>query len=250
MVQSQISLTVLKKVLIDSHPQRQQLLEIYGRLPQTRCRRQAYCCALLPEMTLLEGLQILKKMEEMSVSQRTNLTKGIIQYFFINPAKITSCPFLRDRECLIYPSRPFGCRAYGLWSENYYEGLFEQSRQAKSFSQQQWQKLGVDLPKEVIEFQVPYCKWVQSDSRFPVNDASLLKAWDDIDALSEVLISGDHLFKNRYLSDLSFLLAALTFDDPKVLRLKFWVVQDMVNMGCSERLSGLINQCFDLLGES
>ena len=240
----------LKQSLIDSQSQRRELAAIYSRLPQTHCRSQALCCSLLPEMTLLEALQVLEKISEMPASQRIDLTYRITRYFFLNPIEITACPFLVDRACLIYSDRPFGCRAYGLWSKNYYERLFEQSRQAKMFSQQQWEKLGVTLPKEVVAFTVPYCSSVQLLSHSFISDESLLSAWDNIESLSQTLSPGHHQFKTGYLSDFGFFLAGLFFGIPEALRLKLLIVREIVNTGSSGRVSALKKRCFDLFAGS
>jgi Fe-S-cluster containining protein len=249
MVYPMITLPVLKKLIGVSDPQRQELKKIYARLPQTHCQRQTRCCSLLPEMTLLEALQVLEKMGQMPSSLRMDLIRQTIHYFFVNPAKITTCPFLKGQDCLIYPHRFFGCRAYGLWSQTYYQDLVEHSRQAKLFFRLQWEKLGVNLPKEVVDFQVPYCSLVKTDSLVPVNYEFLLKAWNDIESLSQVLNAGHHFFKTSYLSDLSFFLAGLTFGLRQAVQLKFLVVQDLVQKGNSGRLDQLINQCTDLLAE-
>jgi hypothetical protein len=245
-----ITLSILNKLLSDSEPQRRELQKIYARLPQTHCRRQTRCCSLLPEMTLLEALQVLEKMMQMPSSLRMRLTKQTIHYFFVNPAKLTACPFLKGHDCLIYPDRFFGCRAYGLWSQNFYRDLAEHSRQAKLFSRLQWEKLGVNVPKEVLDFQVPYCSMVTAGSVVPINDEFLLRAWDDIESQSQVLHSGHHFFKTNYLSDLSFLLAGLTFGVRPAVHSKFLVVQDLVQTGNSGRLDQLISQCTDLLAKA
>jgi hypothetical protein len=245
-----ITLPVLKKLIGDSDPQRRELQKIYTRLPQTNCRRQTRCCSLLPEMTLLEILQVFDKMGQMPPSLRMDLFKQLIHYFFVNPAKLSACPFLKGHDCLIYPDRFFGCRAYGLWSRGYYQDLAEHSRQTKGHFRHQWGKLGVTLPKEVFDFQVPYCSLVKPDSLMPINDEILLRAWDDIENQSQVLNAAHHFFKTSYLSDLSFLLAGLTFGLMKAVHLKFLIVQDLVQKGSSDRLDQLINQCTDLLAET
>jgi hypothetical protein len=37
--------------------------------------------------------------------------------------------------------------------------LAEGDRQAKVNLHRQWKHLGISLPKDVIDFQVPYCRW-------------------------------------------------------------------------------------------
>jgi Fe-S-cluster containining protein len=70
---------------------------------------------MLPEMTLVEALPVIRRLVEMAATMRNRLIKKIIGHFFLNPVEITSCPFLEGQECLIYPDRFFGCRSYGLW---------------------------------------------------------------------------------------------------------------------------------------
>jgi Fe-S-cluster containining protein len=236
----------LKQVRLASQPQRHELAAIYSRLPQTNCRRQALCCTLLPEVSFLEGLQAIQKMQEMPSALRLDLSQKLIRYFFVNPVKITYCPFLQDQECLIYADRPFGCRAYGLWSKKFYRQLFEQNRQAKLLLGHQWEKLGVTLPAEVVEFQVPYCSFVCSDSFNPMSDAFLLNAWDDIDKLSQTLQPGHHLFQTTFFSDLSFLFVGMTFGPTKAVHFKVQIVQEMIQSGYSKRLEQLVAQCPDL----
>ena len=233
----------------DSDPMLQELQGAYALLPDTRCRRRTHCCTMLPEVTLIEALAAIKQLTNDASAVREKLLKNIIRYFFLNPVEITSCPFLKDQDCLIYEHRFFGCRAYGLWSQEHYETLALRDRQAKVHFQKQWKNMGISLPRDVIEFQVPYCPFVETDPLSDVNDAMLLDVSDSIESISEGHLRWHHLFAQRYFSDLSFLLASLAFGFTDVVRMKLEVVSDMVNTGKREKLNKVFNTLPDLLAE-
>jgi Fe-S-cluster containining protein len=87
--------------------------------------------------------------------------RRLIEYFLINAARISACPFLQNSGCLIYDHRPFGCRAYGLWSPETYQPKQEAAQQAQSVVAQAWAGLGIRLPENVIGHNLPYCNHVK-----------------------------------------------------------------------------------------
>ena len=151
---------VIRALLAGSAAQRLALKETYAQLPSTRCRRRTHCCSLLPEMSLLEALTAVQLLLDMVPEQKLQVSKRLLHYFFLNPVEILSCPFLEGNDCLVYQQRFFGCRAYGLWSRKYYQKQAKLSQQAKRIGQQQWQRLGVALPQEVVDFRLNYCPHV------------------------------------------------------------------------------------------
>jgi Fe-S-cluster containining protein len=238
---------VIQELLAESKDQRLALMEAYAHLPHTRCRRRTYCCSLLPEMSLLEGLSAIQGVLEMKPEQRSWMNKRLIRYFLLNPVEIRSCPFLEGNSCLIYPKRFFGCRAYGLWSEEYYRKKAEQSRQAKTLNQRQWQRLGFSLPQEVVDFNLDYCPYVEWDGTTEVDDTFLLNAFDTIENLSEQLLPWHNTFHHQYFSDLSFLLASISFGLQRAVQLKFEVVRHVLLTGDKGRVDQLIDKHDDFL---
>ena len=182
-----ISLRIIQDLLDKSKKQRAELREAYALVPASHCRRRALCCTLLPEISLVEALAAIQCLLEMDPITRLRLTRGLVRYFFLNSVRITSCPFLVDTNCLIYENRFFGCRAYGLWSKHYYNELAAYSYQMKRHNQKQWQNLGIFLPHEVVDFQVPYCPHVKPDVGTSVDDETLPHAADKIEILSKQL---------------------------------------------------------------
>ena len=236
---------VLQKLINSSAPFRPQLEEIYTQLPATVCRRRTHCCSLLPEMTLLEALQAIAYLVRLPEDLRKDLLERILLYFFLNPVEIRTCPFLQDRDCLIYRVRFFGCRAYGLWSKDYYEEWSRENRQSKDPLQQEWKKLGVSLPAEVSHFQVPYCHRVKPEPPAASNDQVLFHLSERIENLSWELGPQHREFREQTFSDLSFFLAGLQFGTLEAVRLKFFIVRDMIQKGDRSRLDGVLNQLTD-----
>lgn len=222
---------------------------MYALIPKTQCQRRAFCCSMLPEMTLIEALTTIHQLVNQDSSLRRQFLKKIVRYFFLNPLEITMCPFLDGRDCLIYQNRFFGCRAYGLWSKDYYEKLTDSSRQVKNQIQKQWENLGIFLPQKVIDFQVPYCLNVKVNGHASINDEMLLNISGKIEKLSQHLSQWHQSFRQSYFSDLSFLLASLVFGITGAVRMKFAIVSDIVTSGNRSKLDRIVRELPDLFAE-
>lgn len=199
-------------------------------------------------MNLLEALAAIRMLAKMSSAQRLQVYRRILSYFFLNPVEIISCPFLQGQDCLIYENRFFGCRAYGLWSRQYYDEQAEGSRQAKQLSQTQWKGLGVRLPQPVVDFRLSYCPHVEVEEGVQVDDDMILHISDAIETLSGQLAPWHDAFNQRYFSDLSFLLAALAFDMQQAVQLKFEIVRDVLATNDRARIDNIVDNLSDFLG--
>ena len=245
-----ISRQNLSDLLQISESRLRELQDTYSMLPATRCRRSAHCCSMLPEMTLLEALGAVQLLREQSSPVRHQLIKNIVSYFFINPARLSACPFLAGRDCRIYNNRFFGCRAYGMWSQEYYNSLAAHSRETKKAVQQQWRKLGISLPQQVIDFQLPYCRHVTTVGDNPIDDEGLSRFADAIETLSEQFIDWHHIFNRNYFADLSFLTTSLIFGITGAIQIKFTVVRDLVTTGDRTRLKKILGELPDPFTEA
>lgn len=201
---------------------------------------------MLPEMTLLEALVSIQRLSEMNAAVRRRFIKFITTYFFLNPVEIMHCPFLDGRECLIYPDRFFHCRAYGLWSPVYYETLADRNRRAKITLRKQWENLGVSLPRKVVDFQMPYCRYVEPEDQNKGYDGVLRHTSDQIEALSRSFSHLHETFCTEYFSDLSFLLTTLMFGVSVAVHMKFNIVRDIITRQDRARLDGVIRELPDL----
>lgn len=249
-MKSHFSRQVLADLLQQSNTGLRELQRTYNLLPATQCCRNTHCCAMLPEMTLLEALDAVQLLVNQSSRVRQQLINNIVSYFFINPVEITACPFLSDRDCLIYHNRFFGCRAYGLWSPDYYDSLASRNRQAKEAVQQQWRELGVSLPQQLVDFQVPYCRHVDIDGDGTIDDQGLDQVADTIESLSAQFIDWNRVFNQNYFADLSFLITSLIFGVTGAVQIKFTVVRDMVITGDRTRLDKILGDLPDPLSEA
>ncbi|MBI4763835.1 MAG: hypothetical protein HY787_04440 [Deltaproteobacteria bacterium] len=236
----------LRKLIQNSASLRRDLQKIYDRIPATRCLRQGQCCSLLPEMTFLEALQALSVLESRPLSDRINVTQKMVRYFLGNAMEISSCPFLQGRDCLIYQDRFFGCRAYGLWSGVFYQNLADQNRQGKRVLQQQWEKLGISLPAEVLSFKIPYCSQVETDPPLEISDEMLSAASDRIENLSGEMNPWDQEFRGKYFSDLSFFLTGLQFGPQEAVRLKYFITKDIIQKADRSLMDQVLSRVKDL----
>ena len=237
---------VIRELLAGSTEQRLALKETYAQLPGTRCRRRTHCCSLLPEMSLVEALTAVQLLVDMVPKQRHQLSRRMIHYFFLNPVEICMCPFLEGQACLIYQERFLGCRAYGLWSREYYQKQANCSRQGKLLSQQQWQRVGVALPQEVVDFHLDYCPHVELEGYVSVHDELLVQTSDVIDSISAQLVPWHDQFRQEYFSDLSFLLASTSLGLQQAIQLKFEIVRDILSTGNHEKVEDIVDKLDDL----
>lgn len=245
-----LSLDGIREVLQRSEFQQQALQKAYALLPQTRCRRKAFCCSMLPEMTLVEALAVIQKMIDMTPAQRRRLVNQIARYFFLNAVQITACPFLDGQDCSIYEDRFLGCRTYGLWSAKYYRKLADRNQLAKKQLQDQWRHLGINLPPAVVDFKVPYCLDVATIDGKKADDRLLRKVCDKVESLSRELATAHQEFQHSYFSDFSFLLCAMMFGFTEAVQLKFEIVKQILHTGKRKILNTVINECPDIFAES
>lgn len=240
---------VIRELLAGSATQRLALKETYAQLPSTRCRRRTHCCSLLPEMSLVEALTAIQLLVDMVPKQRHQLRRRMIHYFFLNPLEICMCPFLEGQGCLVYQDRFLGCRTYGLWSRKYYQKQAKLSQQAKLLGQQQWQRLGVALPQEVVDFHLDYCPHVEAEGDVSVNDELLVQTSDVIDSISAQLVPWHDQFRQEYFSDLSFLLASISLGLQQAIQLKFEIVRDILSTGNREKVEHTVDKLDDFFGD-
>ena len=243
-----LSWPIICGLVLASGEELDRLRKLYHRLPKTVCLRRAHCCALLPEMTFVEALSAVRCLLDLECAARNDLLKRVLKYFFLNAVEITSCPFLNQGACSIYPDRFFGCRAYGLWSQRLYQTRASDDRQAKKALSDQWKKLGVSLPSSVIEFQTPYCPHVKPEGGAGVNDRTLLRVDRDIDRLSRLYSRWGRSFGRVYFHDLSFLMASLTFGASGAARMKFSLVREMLYTGGRQTLDDILTGLPDIGG--
>ena len=216
----------------------EKLQSLYQRLPDTRCdcEQPGVCCRFLPEMTTLEALQWVKVLTDLPDDELTAKLRTFVEFYFSNPARLTGCPFLNDGGCSIYDARTFGCRAYGLWSQELGNVRTADSRNQKKALGAMWKRFGVDLPAGVVEFEIDYCDKVDTVSGEDVTDAELMDVLQQIYDLDQPLKELQAKFENEYHSDFSFLITALALGMKKAILEKFAVIKEIIQKGSEDRL--------------
>ncbi len=248
-MQSILTKQTIRSLLLNSSNELKELQEIYKLFPQTICQRKTLCCSLLPEMTFIEALWGIQQLIGLDQVTRMKVIKKIVRYFFINPIEISSCPFLENIECLIYENRFFGCRAYGLWSREYYEELAEESYEAKKQLQKQWEKLGISLPQHVVDFHVPYCLDVQPKEQTDIDDEKLQELYEVTERISNNFNPWNQIFNQTYFADFSFLLASLLLGLKQAAHIKFYVVKEILDKSDPTRLNRILENIQDVCND-
>lgn len=216
------------------------LKRLYERIPATTCDRRARCCALIPEVSYVEFLYMLRALGRLHQDVRTEIVEKTIKYFFLNAVRIDSCPFLHHNICLIYEDRPYTCRAYGLWSKTRYETLVAKNKKAKESVRAAWETLGIKLPADVVAYRPAYCDHVTVSPGDPITDAGLDLIQTEILSLEGGLEQGTRRFTQVFFSDPSFLLTSTTIEYRSCLIEKVTVVREYLSNKRSSRLKQLI----------
>jgi len=97
------------------------LSEIYRKLPDTICDNCGKCCSKAPFYGVgsysIEFINIKRYMEEyVSSNEKATLIQKALNYDGERLSKTAKCVFRDDegKRCIIYPVRPWGCRAASL----------------------------------------------------------------------------------------------------------------------------------------
>lgn len=237
-----ITFEEIKAAIIDVKPLFSELQDLYGCLPQTdcQCEQPGVCCAFLPEMTWMEAVQWIRLIQEMPADARTKILKKFLAFYLTNPLRSAGCPFLENGACGIYESRPFACRAYGLWTPEFGKVRTQKSRQDRKALLQMWQKFGLELPLQTVEFEIDYCDQVFCTTEKSMSDSQLMDILQQIYELDQGLAELQTKFEAEYHSDFSFLIASLALGYRKAVLGKFAVIKEMVQQGTEERLEQML----------
>jgi Fe-S-cluster containining protein len=221
-----------------------ELQDLYGCLPDTgcQCEQPGVCCAFLPEMTWMEALQWTGLIQDMSADARTQILQKFLEFYLTRPIRPAGCPFLENGACGIYELRPFACRAYGLWSPEFGKVRTQKSRQDRKALLQLWQKFGLKLPPQTVEFEIDYCDKVHCATEKSMSDGQLMDILQQIYGLDQALAELQAKFEAEYHSDFSFLISSLALGYRKAVLGKFAVIKEIVQLGTEERLEQMLGK--------
>lgn len=227
-----------------AEPMFDELDKVYARLPDTRCdcEKPGICCAYLPEMTTLEALRWLRVMRDLPDEALGEKLRQFVLFYFLNPVRLTGCPFLENGGCTIYAARTFACRAYGLWSQAMGKNRTRESRKDRQTLRQMWKRFGIELPAGVVEFEIDYCSRVEVLDGAAISDKQIMTLLRQAYALDTPLGELQEKFETVYHSDVSLLLTALAFGMKKAILEKFAVVKEVLQTGKEDRLKKLLEK--------
>jgi Fe-S-cluster containining protein len=239
-----ITIKEIKTALYDVKPLFAVLQNLYGCLPETgcQCEQPGVCCAFLPEMTWMEALQWTGLIRKMSAGAQTRILQKFVEFYLTNPIRPSGCPFLGNGACGIYELRSFACRAYGLWSPEFGNVRTQKSRQDRKALLQMWQKFGLELPPQMVEFEIDYCDKVHCATEIAMSDSQLMDILQQIYGLDHALPDLQTRFEAEYHSDFSFLIASLVLGYRKAVLGKFAVVKEILQQGTDERLQQMLDR--------
>ena len=232
---------ILIAVDIEARELEPELTALLDRISPTDCRRRAECCRLLPHMSLMEAAYAINGLIALEKSTQKRAWLKLTEYFLVNAARITACPFLDQGGCLIYNRRAFGCRAYGLWSPNAYATKQKDAQQAQAVVAQAWAGLGIQLPKSVTSHSLPYCNQVTPQDGLAITDQDLNAIERDIRALDRRLAPHSKRFAAEFQNDLSFAIVVGQMGLQPALRAKVAVTRELTTTGKSLTLDRLLD---------
>lgn len=134
------------------------LERIYLDMPDRECRDCELCCQNPPAASLLEYLNVYRYIRDELPEKQEAILRGAAEFFFLELADPElKCPFRAAAGCLIAPVRPFGCRLFGLLSEeDYTKREQERVRHVNALADFLQAEYGIGLPEAVLQSR-PYC---------------------------------------------------------------------------------------------
>lgn len=239
-----ITIEEINAAMTDVRPLFAELQNLYGKLPQTQCRcdQPGVCCAFLPEMTGLEALHWAGVIQEMSADERAKILQKFVEFYLTNPIRHHGCPFLQNGVCGVYERRPIACRNYGLWSPGFGKERTQKSQQDRIALLQMWQKFGLGLPPQMVQYEMDYCDKVRCLNQKVMLDSQLMDILQQVYGLDHALAKLKTKFEAEYHSDFSFLMASLALGYRKAVLGKFAVIKEIVRQGSEERLEQMLGK--------
>ena len=65
--------TVIRDCIANSEPLLEELMDVYDRIPMTRCERKTDCCTLLPEASFVEILVVIRGFQKVKAVLKNEL---------------------------------------------------------------------------------------------------------------------------------------------------------------------------------
>jgi len=218
------------------------LKDIYDQVPDTECERCATCCAVPQPAYLIEYLNMFRYVNENMPGRWPELIEKSVRYYFLELVDANQrCPFLEeDNKCLVYEVRPFTCRMYGLAGHTVNSD--EMRRNLEKLAEKYRNEHGIELPREIIEFDLPRCdrvKVVSGVNKKPRELVQLLTA--DIGQLETFLVP-QQVVDSQYtfVPYVNHLVMSVVSEGARYRRPR--VMKEFLESGRSELLEGYVER--------
>lgn len=204
------------------------LQNIYNQIPQTSCNRCADCCFASAHVYEIEFINILSALKLLPELTRRKVVKNIFAYELLNLVTLDyKCPFLDNKNCLIYDRRPAQCRLFGLYPDEEYKKLKQDSLEANEriaiYYARQHRLL---LPKEVMTYDIEQCQnnLNKSGQRVIMGAAERELLFEQICQVEHDVIQGSdyELFRFTYLFTTLF-MSENELEEAKLSLMKQWL---------------------------
>lgn len=133
---------------------------VYEQIPANNCQRCGDCCFNCASVHPIEFLNIFDFLQTLPELTQLRLAKQLVRYEVLNLTTLQNkCPFLEEKNCLVYERRPLQCRLFGLYTKDEYrqlvaKSLYENEKLAMYYARFK----RVALPKEVMTYDIEQCE--------------------------------------------------------------------------------------------
>lgn len=232
------------ELVIDKKVERR-LGYVYENIPNNNCQRCAECCFNVPQVHFIEFMNIMRAINQLPEEKKNAITRKTIQYELFNLATLEhQCPFLDEKDCLIYDARPLQCRIFALYPDSDYKANMESSKAANEQVMEYFCKEhSIKLPQEVLSFDIEQCGNNLDPDGKPIiiNEFERMALVNRIKVLEADVIPYEIDAKEAYTS-FSYLFMQLFFDEEIFMKLKIKCTEEHLTSGNSETPNELIEE--------
>lgn len=218
------------------------LARLYEALPGTTCARCGDCCAESPPAFLIEYLYAYQYIKNNLRPMWPDILARAIEYFFLELADAQlRCPFLDGANtCLIYPVRPYLCRAYGLVRP---EQLPVKKRDPAATQElaSHHRQFGLTIPEEIIRGSQPACSRARPERPVRAPEKLVHGVFTGLAMLETELVPVSMALRENTLLPLSTHLA-LTVLPPGALTRRIRILKEYLEEGHKLTLARYVNQ--------
>lgn len=133
---------------------------VYKQIPACNCDDNTRACFTTADVYLSEFVNIYLYTQKLPVHRQKEIAARAIRYELLSLASLDyKCPFFADDACIISEVKPAQCRFFGIYPDDDYKKLKEESRQHNiALAKYYARTYRLLLPKEVMTYDVEQCQ--------------------------------------------------------------------------------------------